>query len=238
MNTGLGWEADSAYLVNAANTYLGYSNERYFYKTYGGIAVGAFQYSADGWRGPVLISTEPLAVEYYYGSIYLGVEATFQYLRRTWYLNANHPYKTENWGTPLPVVYHPYITWGEVGIRVLEAAGVKPHVSWRGVSFAAGLAVGLATRAWAYLGEVVMGLITKMITRNGTYNAAADGADGYSSVVVNVPNSYTAADEGKVVSGGALAAQAAMTVTATGTYNTTDNNSVTVNIPAASGEVF
>lgn len=32
-------------------------------------------------------------------------------------------------------------------------------------------------------------LITKTITANGTYNASSDGADGYSSVTVNVPSS-------------------------------------------------
>lgn len=35
-------------------------------------------------------------------------------------------------------------------------------------------------------------LITKMITENGTYNASADNADGYSSVAVNVPVKYLA----------------------------------------------
>ena len=122
--------------------------------------------------------------------------------------------------------------------EILDRIGVKPYVSWRGLSFAAGLAAGLAARAWAYMGEVTMGLISKFIGRNGTYNAAADGADGYSTVVVNVPNTYTAADEGKVVASGALAAQTAVTVTANGTYDTTDNNSVTVSIPTANGEVF
>ena len=119
-------------------------------------------------------------------------------------------------------------------------AHARPHVSWRGVSFAAGMAVGLATRAWAYMGEVVMGLITKMITRNGAYNAAADGADGYSSVVVNVPNSYTASDEGKAVENGALVSQTSRSITQTGTYDTTYNNQVvvSVNITPASGEVF
>lgn len=34
-------------------------------------------------------------------------------------------------------------------------------------------------------------LIPKTITANGTYNASADGADGYSSVVVNVPAAAT-----------------------------------------------
>ena len=75
-------------------------------------------------------------------------------------------------------------------------------------------------------------LITKSITENGTYNAASDSADGYSSVTVAVPNSYAAGDEGKVVSNGALVAQTARAseITDNGTYDTTENNSVTVNV--------
>lgn len=77
-------------------------------------------------------------------------------------------------------------------------------------------------------------IVSKNITANGTYSAIDDQADGYNPVIVNVPNTYTAADEGKVVSNGALVAQTAYptTITENGTYNTTENNSVTVNIPA------
>ena len=75
-------------------------------------------------------------------------------------------------------------------------------------------------------------LIEKSITANGTYSASDDDADGYNSVSVDVPNTYTAGDEGKVVSNGALVAQTAYpsTITENGTYNTTENNSVTVNV--------
>ena len=71
------------------------------------------------------------------------------------------------------------------------------------------------------------------------------GYDGLSKVVVNVPNSYSAADEGKVVSSGALVSQTAREseITSNGTYSTTTNNSVTVNVPSqtlpnANGEDF
>lgn len=75
-------------------------------------------------------------------------------------------------------------------------------------------------------------LITKSIIQNGTYSAEDDNADGYSEVTVTVPNSYSVADEGKVVSNGQLIAQTAhATITANGTYDTTVNNSVVVNIP-------
>ena len=80
-------------------------------------------------------------------------------------------------------------------------------------------------------------LVSKSITENGTYNASSDNADGYSQVTVNVPNSYAAADEGKVVSDGALVAQTARSseITENGTYNTTTNNSVTVNVSGGGG---
>lgn len=74
-------------------------------------------------------------------------------------------------------------------------------------------------------------LTTKAVTANGTYDAADDEADGYSLVTVNVPNSYEAADDGKVVSSGALVAQTSTTVTENGTVDTTLNNSVAVNVP-------
>lgn len=66
------------------------------------------------------------------------------------------------------------------------------------------------------------------VTANGTYSAPSGKA--YSPVVANVPNSYTASDEGKVVSSGALVAQTSQTIDTNGTYDTTLKNSVTVNV--------
>lgn len=68
------------------------------------------------------------------------------------------------------------------------------------------------------------------VTANGT-TTAPDGK-AYSPVTVNVPNTYAAGDEGKVVSGGALVAQTSRTVTTNGTVDTTTNNSVTVDVAA------
>lgn len=73
-------------------------------------------------------------------------------------------------------------------------------------------------------------LITKNITSNGTYNASSDNADGYSSVSVDVPNTYTQSDEGKVVQSGALVSQTSTSATTNGTIDTTTNNSVVVNV--------
>lgn len=74
-------------------------------------------------------------------------------------------------------------------------------------------------------------LISKSIVANGTYNASSDEADGYDSVSVNVPNTYSAQDEGKVVSSGALVAQESQNVSQNGTYDTTLKNEVVVNVP-------
>jgi hypothetical protein len=78
-------------------------------------------------------------------------------------------------------------------------------------------------------------LIPKTITTNGTYDPSDDNADGYSSVVANVPNTYVAGDEGKVVNNGTLVAQTAMPneITVNDTYDTTLYDSITVNVPSS-----
>ena len=80
-------------------------------------------------------------------------------------------------------------------------------------------------------------LVSKSITQNGSYDPEDDSADGYSAVTVNVPNSYAAGDEGKVVSNGALVQQTARAseITLNGTYDTTLNDEVTVNVSGGGG---
>lgn len=65
------------------------------------------------------------------------------------------------------------------------------------------------------------------ITSNGT---TTEDVTQYANaqITANVPNSYSAVDEGKVVSNGALVAQTSDTVTANDTYDTTLINSLTV----------
>lgn len=158
VNTGLGWEAPSDYLVYAADTYLGYVLDRNFYKTYTGYAIAVFQQlnsEHGGWTGPLLISTDPDAALYYYGATYPTGVDHFSYLHKTWYFNYNHHYAyPHDWGTPLHVIdpFEYGNDWTVIGPKFLESIGVKPHVSWRGVSFAAGMAAGLATKEWAYEG--------------------------------------------------------------------------------------
>lgn len=72
---------------------------------------------------------------------------------------------------------------------------------------------------------------SKSITANGNYSALNEDFDGYEEVNVNVPNSYTLADEGKVVSNGSLVAQTSTAVNTNGTVDTTLINSVDVNVP-------
>lgn len=69
-------------------------------------------------------------------------------------------------------------------------------------------------------------ILSLNVTQNGSYNPGSGKA--YKPVNVNVPNSYGAGDEGKVVSGGALVAQTSKQITANGTVDTTTNDEVVV----------
>ena len=57
--------------------------------------------------------------------------------------------------------------------------------------------------------------------------------------ITDIPNSYAAGDEGKVVSNGALVSQTTHAeITQNGTYDITTNNSVTVNVSGGGGNVI
>ena len=88
--------------------------------------------------------------------------------------------------------------------------------------------------------EVTVNVSGGGITPTGTKNITANGANidvaQYAYVDVAVPNSYSAGDEGKVVSSGALVSQTSDTVTTNGTVDTTLINSLTVNV--SSGITF
>lgn len=72
------------------------------------------------------------------------------------------------------------------------------------------------------------------ITANGT---TTEDVTSYASasITANVPNSYTASDEGKVVSNGSLVSQSSATYTANGTYDTTLVDDVTVDVQGGGG---
>ena len=74
---------------------------------------------------------------------------------------------------------------------------------------------------------------TKSITANGNNQDVV----GYAAVNVNVPNTYSAGDEGKVVDNGALVSQTSDTVTTNDTYDTTLINSLTVNVSGGGGGI-
>lgn len=67
-------------------------------------------------------------------------------------------------------------------------------------------------------------------TKNITANGNNQDVVGYAAVNVNVPNTYAAGDEGKVVDNGALVSQGSATYTINSTYDTTKIKSVTVNV--------
>lgn len=73
------------------------------------------------------------------------------------------------------------------------------------------------------------------ITQNGT---TTEDVTSYASasINVNVPNSYSASDEGKVVSSGALVSQSSATYTVNGTYDTTLVDEIVIDIPQ--GEIW
>lgn len=74
---------------------------------------------------------------------------------------------------------------------------------------------------------------TKQINQNGTHDVTQ-----YASAEVNVPNTYAASDEGKVVNNGALTAQTSGTATENGTVDTTLINSLLVNVDRSSAQHF
>lgn len=87
----------------------------------------------------------------------------------------------------------------------------------------------------------VVGTAQQGITPTGTKNITANGTNidvyNYQYADVAVPNSYSASDEGKVVSNGALVAQTSDTVTTNDTYDTTLINSLTVNVSGGGGSL-
>ena len=87
--------------------------------------------------------------------------------------------------------------------------------------------------------SAVQAIPTGGITPTGTKQITANGSnidvESYKYADVAVPNTYSAGDEGKVVSNGALVAQSSDTVTENDTYDTTTISSLTVNVSGGGG---
>lgn len=85
----------------------------------------------------------------------------------------------------------------------------------------------------AQMAAAIESIPTGGITPTGTINITQNGQTDvtqYATADVNVPNSYAAGDEGKVVQNGALVAQTSETVTQNGTYDTTTKDEIVVNV--------
>lgn len=78
-------------------------------------------------------------------------------------------------------------------------------------------------------GSVPTGTKEISVTQNGTIT---ENVSGFASaqITTNVPNSYSASDEGKVVSNGLLVGQTSAEYTSNNTYDTTLIDEVTVNV--------
>lgn len=87
-----------------------------------------------------------------------------------------------------------------------------------------GVLRGIKTAIGKNIGEVTL-------TENGEYLAEDLGYDSISDITVEVPNTYDASDEGKVVNNGNLVSQSSTTKTSNGTYDTTLNDEVVINVP-------
>lgn len=82
------------------------------------------------------------------------------------------------------------------------------------------------------------GVTVEPITIMENKTVEAPEGTAYNPVTVNVPNTYAAGDEGKVVSQGALVAQTSTTITENGTVDTTLNNQVVVDVQAGGNGII
>lgn len=140
INTSLGWAADSKYLVYDEGALLGRmsteSFDRTFTKEYPGytISIWLLDRSSD-WCGPILISTDYLAVRYYCKDIKnagfsasLGHNNYFSYLGLRWYVNTQYHLHNNSNFQVIDYANRPVINLSGGGVnwpQILEQAGVR-----------------------------------------------------------------------------------------------------------------
>lgn len=73
--------------------------------------------------------------------------------------------------------------------------------------------------------------IQNSLQAKGVLNVSTHGFNDFANDISNIENSYSLSDEGKVVSNGELVSQTSTNITTNGTYNTTLNNSVIIDVP-------
>lgn len=164
IDTGLGWEADSEFCIYAADTPIGRIINSSFNpewkKGSSGYALAAFVISDDGYwyqRGPLLISSDPDNITITGAGN--PASGTIRIINQTWYWNWQYityntwgPYGPKEYDSQGLPQYHcaiaSVITNAQI-YDIVRNARVIPHISQRAVAFAAGMAAGLATRAWA-----------------------------------------------------------------------------------------
>ena len=167
IDTGLGWSAKDDYLVYLHGADLGSvqatdeSGPRDFYKEIDGYAVGVFGHKAyygsgvtSRYTGPILISTDPDYVKYYYGNTHLVYDTTVTYAGLVWYVNNLHHLPESQLadydnGT-LKYWSAEYSPVERLALAILNAAGVR-KTSTRKQSFLSGLACGLFSETWPAL---------------------------------------------------------------------------------------
>ena len=75
--------------------------------------------------------------------------------------------------------------------------------------------------------------VANAIRSRGGTSAPLEWDNGFVSAIGAIGNAYSAGDEGKVVENGALVAQTSLDINENGTYDTTKNNEVVVNVGGA-----